>query len=68
MASKGERQHTPSDNKKGQAQHSNMKGSNNPKTSGSDMRETEQEAFENRESGLNESKKRNRPTRDGGKD
>jgi hypothetical protein len=64
MSSKGERQHTPSDNKKGQAQNTNMKDSDNPKTSGSNMHETEGEAFESRESGLNESKNKNRPLRD----
>jgi hypothetical protein len=68
MSSKGERQNTPSDNKKGQAQNANMKGSNNPKTSGNSFAETRKEANEGRETGLNESGKRNQPLRDSGRD
>jgi hypothetical protein len=63
-SSKGERQHTPSDNKSGRAQNSNMNGSNNPKTFGGNFEETKHEAFdEGRESGLNESGKHNEPLR-----
>jgi len=60
-----EDKNTPSDNRGQKSQNSNMEGANNPKTSGAtDFDDTQREAFESRESGLNESGNRNKPTRD----
>lgn len=57
--------HTPSDNGRQHSQNGNHQGVNHPKTSGkTDFDDTQREAFEGRESGLNESGRRNQPTRD----
>ena len=56
--------HTPSDNGGQKTQNSSMEGASNPKASGTNFDEIQREAFESRESGLNESGKENKPTRD----
>jgi hypothetical protein len=56
---------TPSDNRGQKAQNSNMQDTANPKSSGAtDFDETQREARQGRETGLNESGNENRPTRD----
>jgi hypothetical protein len=54
-----EDKNTPSDNRKQKSQNQNI-NANKPKD---DMDSIEREAFDNRESGLNESGKRNKPRR-----
>jgi len=61
---KQEDKNTPSDNGQSRSQNSNSTGAENVKTSGAtDFDDTQREAFESRESGLNESGNPNRPTR-----
>jgi hypothetical protein len=55
--------HTPSDNRRQKSQNSNMSRSERPKTSGVNFEDTQEEAFESRRSGRNESGKYNKPAR-----
>jgi hypothetical protein len=58
-----EDKHTPSDNRRQKVQHGNLKGGQNPQTSGDSFNDIEKEAFDSRRSGRNESGKFNKPTR-----